>query len=145
MVLYCLMQSYITFTNAIFIATLYLWHFAWGTNTAETFKILKNSLLILTNGKYNTHINPLCKSLSLLKIHDIYNLNVIRFYFSYRHRHYRLLPKYVISYNFTYRSNIHEHHTRSMNEIQVNKTKTIIAGKIIRQITPKIINKYPQI
>ena len=73
----------------------------------------------------SAHTNPLFKSYSLVKIHDIYNLNVLKFYFNYRHS---LLTRYFISYNFKYRSSIHEHHTRPKNEIQFNKTRTNIAG-----------------
>ena len=110
---------------------------AWGTNTNQIFKIQKKAIRIITNSKYNAHTNPLFKSLNLLKIQDIYNLNVLKFYFNYRHN---LLPRYFNSYNFKYRSSIHEHHTRSKNEIQVNKTRTNIGGKSLRHITPKIIN-----
>ena len=108
---------------------------AWGTK--QIFKIQKKAIPIITNSKYNAHSNPLFKSLNLLKIQDIYNLNVLKFYFNYRHN---LLPRYFNSYNLKYRSSIHEHHTRSKNEIQVNKTRTNIAGKSLRHITPKIIN-----
>ena len=68
-------------------------------------------------------------------MHDIFTLNVLKFYSNYRHN---LLPRYFNSYNFKYRSSIHEHHTRSKNEIQVNKTRTDIAGKSLRHITTKI-------
>ena len=35
---------------------------------------------MLSDSKYKAHTNPFFKSLNLLKIHDIYYLNVLKFY-----------------------------------------------------------------
>ena len=63
----------------------------WGKNTKRIFKLQKWSLRAITSSKYNAHTDPLFIQLKLLKIHDIYKLCTIKFFYKYNKQQ---LPTY---------------------------------------------------
>ena len=114
---------------------------AWGYNVSRIFKLQKKCIRIITNNKYNAHTDPLFKSLNLLKIHDIYLLNVLKFYYLYCHDQ---LPFYLQAFSFIRRSDIHNYSTRGKDCLVISKTRTKLAeNTLIRNITPKVINDSP--
>ena len=56
---------------------------AWGSNTSRMFQMQKKCVRLITNSKYNAHTNPLFLSPNLLKLEDIYKINILKFYFQY--------------------------------------------------------------
>ena len=65
--------------------TLILPHFnycilSWGSECDPIHKYQKRALRIITDSKYRAHTEPLCKTLNLLKIQDIYQLAIFKFY-----------------------------------------------------------------
>ena len=51
----------------------------WGKNTKRIFKLQKWAMRAITRSKYNAHTDPLFKNLKILKIHDIYKVNLLKF------------------------------------------------------------------
>ena len=82
---------------------------AWGGNTLHLWKLQKKAVRIIKNKKYNSHTDPIFKSLNYLKVDDIYELNVLKFYFNYCHL---MVPSYFIKFNFSQRLDIHNYETR---------------------------------
>ena len=44
----------------------------------------KRAVCIISLSKYNSHTNPLFKKLNLLKLKDIFELNVLKLYSKYK-------------------------------------------------------------
>ena len=53
----------------------------WGANTENIHKLQKKTLRIISNSKFIAHTEPKCKSLNVLKVQDIYQLAILKFYF----------------------------------------------------------------
>ena len=67
----------------------------WGVDTDIIFKLQKKAVRIITGTYYIAHSEPIFKSLELLKIYDIYKLNILKFY--YKLTNY-CLPEYFNNY-----------------------------------------------
>ena len=62
----------------------------------SSFKITgKNPVRIMSNSEYVAHSEPLFKTLTLLKIEDVYKLKLMMFYYNLS---YHLLPSYFNYY-----------------------------------------------
>ena len=109
----------------------------WGNNCRYISQLQKKSIRIVANVKYNDHTEPILKSFSLLKLNDIFKINVLKFYYKYCHN---LLPIYFQSINFLQRTDLHSYQTRSRFMLQINKTRTKLAETSIRYTLPKLVN-----
>ena len=110
----------------------------WGTKCYGLGKLQKKAIRIITNSKVNAHTSPLFKYLGCVTFEDLYTLNILKFYFNYCHS---LVPSYFIKLNFCENSDIHSHDTRSKYWLSIIRTRTKMAVKCLRYITPKIINE----
>ena len=61
---------------------------AWGFYADRIFKLQKRAMRIITNGKYNAHIESLFKKLNWLQLRDLFMLNVVKLF-------YKVKPKNV--------------------------------------------------
>ena len=113
---------------------------AWGSNTSRMFQMQKKCVRLISNSKYNAHTNPLFLSLNLLKLEDIYKINILKCYFQYCHN---LLPFYLQNLNFRQRSDVHQHSTRNKNFLYVEKTLLKLSDKSLRHNPVKLINATP--
>ena len=112
----------------------------WGFNVSKLLKLQKKAIRNVSNSKYNSHTDPLFKSLGLLKLEDIYTLNALKFYFQYCQNQ---LPAYLLQFIFKHRSEIHSYDTRIKDSFDTNKTRTRLADSSIRQVIPRLINDTP--
>ena len=81
--------------NALFLSHMTYGLLLWGTQAEEVFKLQKKAVRIITNSEYLAHSEPLFKTLELLKIQDLYNLKILKFYYNLS---YHRLPSYFNSY-----------------------------------------------
>ena len=58
---------------------------SWSANVDKVLKLQKKAVRIITKSTYNLHTDPLFKTLGLLKIHDIYKCNVLKFFYQHCH------------------------------------------------------------
>ena len=56
---------------------------AWGFNMGRLEKLQKRAVRIITCQKYNAHTDPLFKKLSLLKLNDLFRVNVLKLYYKF--------------------------------------------------------------
>ena len=130
--LYCsLIQSQLTYCILV-----------WGFDCGRIVKVQKKSIRIITCSKFGAHTEPLFKTLNLLKINDLFKLNILKFYYKLHHKK---LPSYFNSFNLNVMQDIHSHNTRSNHLIQTNKTRTKFAQDCIRNILPPILNKTDEL
>ena len=114
---------------------------AWG-NTHNIYldkllKLQKKAVRNITNSSFRSHSTPLFKGLKLLRICDIYLLNLGKFMY----RHYvGSLPNSFIRY-FLKRHHFHDHRTRNNDDYQTIKSKTVFSSKGVRSSGPIFWNK----
>ena len=113
---------------------------AWGFNYQRLVKIQKRFMRIIANSKYNAHTEPLFKSLELLNIQRLFDLNCLKFVYRFKQRS---LPSLFLSFDCIPRSDIHEHDTRYANLINVEGTRTKMAENCIRHHLITILNTTP--
>ena len=113
---------------------------AWGFNYQRLIKIQKRFMRIIANSKYNAHTEPLFKSLELLNIQKLFDLNCLKFVYRFKHHN---LPSYFLSFDCIPRSDIHEHDTRYAHLINVEGTRTKMAENCIRHHLTIILNNTP--
>jgi hypothetical protein len=113
---------------------------AWGFDMSRLHKLQKRAIRIITCSKYNAHTEPLFKLLNILKLDDVFKINVLKFYFKYTHGE---LPHYFNSFGFTLQRQIHNHNTRNRNLLTLNPIRTLQASKCLRNYIPSFINSLP--
>ena len=107
----------------------------WGKNTKRIQKLQKWAIRSVTCSKYNAHTDPLFIELKLLKIQDIYKLNMLKFFFKY---HNDKLPNYFNGmFDTIYIS--HNYFTRQGGQPVVARGRTIAANHSIRYTLPEEI------
>ena len=92
---------------------------------------------MVVNAKYNANTEAIFKNLSLQQLEDIFPLNMLKFYYKYKHG---ILPSYFNSFDLVSRRNIHSHNTRNNHTLCSQITKTNFARKCIRHALPHVIN-----
>ena len=108
----------------------------WGHSSNRIFKLQKKALRIITLSKYNSHTEPLFKSLNLLKVKDLYELKILKTYYNFCHG---LLPTYfqkIVMKNNELRSRT----TRQSTQLHVPASNFTTVQQSIRYIIPKIVN-----
>ena len=101
----------------------------------------KWALRAISSSKYNAHTDPLFIKLKLLKITDIYNLSIFKFFFKYEKK---LLPSYFNGiFDSIYPS--HNYNTRQRNQPVVTRYRTAAAKVSIRHSLPEIISAAPRL
>ena len=107
----------------------------WGKNTKRINKLQKWSVRAITCSKYNAHTDPLFIKLKLLKIQDIYKLNILKFYFKYKKES---LPNYFHGmFDMVYPT--HHYSTRGRDQPVVARGRTSAANNSIRFTLPEEI------
>ncbi len=87
--------------NSLFISHINYCLLLWGTNCDRIFKLQKKAIRTISFSNYISHTDPLFKALGLLKIQDIYDLNLLKLYYKLKHN---ATPSYFS--NFI--TNVHE-------------------------------------
>ncbi len=117
---------------------------AWGY-TCERITNYKNKqkecVRTITTNKYNAHTEPIFKRLNLLKVEDIFKLQVLKFYFKFKNSS---LPHYLQSLPLQHNQDIHNHNTQLSLKIHQLKTNHEYAQQCIRNNLPQIVNDTPK-
>ena len=131
---YILMHIY----NSLILPHLQSFILIWGHKSSKVFRLQKRAIQMLTLSRYNARTEPLFKRLNLLKVEDMFSINILKFYFKYKHG---TLPVYfqnmfpLVSHNYNTRGNL--------NKIRMNKRTTANCENIIRNSLPRIVEKFP--
>ena len=96
------------------------------------------ALRIIVSAKYNSHTEPIFKSLGLLKLNDIFYINQLKFYFKMVHK---TLPTYFYNFRLQHNSDIHHHLTRSSTNLAVIRVNHSFAKKCIRYNLINLLNR----
>ena len=63
----------------------------WGHRNERILKLQKRAIRTISNSKFNEHTEPICKLLSILKLPDMYNLQLYKMYYKIKRE---IVPQY---------------------------------------------------
>ena len=112
----------------------------WGFECSRLSKTQKRCIRTICCAKYNAHTEPLFKSLNLLKMEDIFNYHVLKFYYKLCNQS---LPTYFNTMAVT-NAEYHQYETRQRNHLHVPVSRTAQAYKRIRHYLPSLIRITPE-
>ena len=112
---------------------------AWGFNCGRLKKIQKKAIRIVCNSKYLAHSSPLLKKTGILKLEDLFKLNMLKWYHKYVNKK---LPKYFLEFEIKSQHEIHEHDTRA-NSFPPPVPRLHCVRRCIRNYISSIINSTP--
>ena len=84
-----------TIYNSLFVPHINFGLLVWGTKVKHIGTLQKKVIRIITNSKYISHTEPLMKELQLLKVEDMFSLNILKFLHKLAHNN---LPTYFEQY-----------------------------------------------
>ena len=102
-----------------------VWQYSTNTKLQKIYTLQKRCIRILTFSDFLEHTNPLFISLKLLKLCDVLQGEVLKYFFRL---HMGQLPP-IISTLFTYNNTVHNHCTRSSSSLHIPSFNTINYGK----------------
>ena len=114
---------------------------AWGKEASSFFLLQKKAVRIITSSKYNSHTDPLFKDLALLKVEDIYKINILKFYFKYCNNQ---LPYFFQQFSFQQQSDVHQYDTGQKCDLKLSSVKKQVSQNSLRHVIPKMINQTPR-
>jgi hypothetical protein len=94
----------------------------------------KKAIRIIAGVKYNEHTSPIFKSLNILKLQELYDLQLAKFMYLQSKRE---LPQYLMSI-FTPIAEVHNYETRQQNNPHIRYRRTLQAGRSIVHKGPEI-------
>ena len=92
----------------------------WGSKNKRISKLQKRAVRIIRKESRLSHADPIFKEFNLLKMSDIYRLQLLKCYFKYEHNS---LPKYFDVFNFRLNSEIHTHSTINQHNLHIPLVK----------------------
>ena len=91
-----------------------LWYIGLGVSNATHIYTSEKAVRIITLSKYNAHTAPIYTELKLLKVSDIYKLQVLKFYHQLINKQ---LPEYFYNIPYINTCEIHQYDTRDKNRL----------------------------
>jgi hypothetical protein len=110
---------------------------AWGFASNNLNRLQKRLVRTVAGAKYNAHTEPIFKNLNLLKLEDIFKLNMLKFYYKLINDK---LPDHFTNFNLIQFNTIHTYDTRHNHHYRVTITNTSYARKCLRHALPSLIN-----
>ena len=134
------MQSRLHIYNSLILSYINFGILAWGYQCERIIKLQKKAIRIVNLSKYNAHCEPILKELNLLKVTDILDLQVLKFFYKFKNQ---MLPNYFQNMPFTTNVHQHGHHTRQIHKIHQPFAGHDFAKRCLRFYLPRIINNSP--
>ena len=118
-----------------------LWGATYKSSVNKLTVMQKKVIRAMVSAKYNAHTDDLFNELGILKLDDVYKLNVGKFIFSYMKKE---LPLPIMNI-YTLVGDIQTHNTRSNTKyrIQPQNRRSVIASQSILHNGPQIWNSIP--
>ena len=131
--------------NSLFISHINYGLLLWGKDSSRIFRLQKKAIRIITGSEYLAHTEPLFKHLGILKVHDIYYLKLLKFYYNLSCN---LLPSYFNGYLDVIHIEVnHRYMLRpaARPAIQLPRTRLVLSeSRVLYQLIELINNTYVQ-
>ena len=115
---------------------------AWGYNCGRLKFIQKKAIRIVCNSKYLGHSLPLLKKSGLLRLEDMFKLNMLKWYHRFINKK---LPKYFLDFEIKAQKEIHDHDTKSKDTIPPPVPRLHSSRRCIRNYISIVINSMPKL
>ena len=112
----------------------------WGFNLNRIYKLQKRAMRHITCSSYNAHTTPIFSELKLLKLEDIFKINLLKFFFKYENN---LLPSYF-SDMFLPVNIEHGHNTRQADQDRPQRPNKQSSEKTLRYYMPTFLENIPE-
>ena len=127
--------------NSLFVSHLNYGILLWGTNLDKVHRLQKRAVRAITNSDYLAHSEPIFKTLGLLKVKQLYQLKMLKFYYNLS---YGILPSYFNCYLDTIVKELP--HTYSLRQemrpmIRLPRTRLIFAESSVLYQLILLINE----
>lgn len=116
-----------------------LWGSTYNTHKKKLITAQKRIIRIISGAKYNDHTNPLFQEGNILKLDDIYKVEVCKVAYKFKQN---LLPL-PLKHLFTLNSDIYVRESRQSNDFHVKKCRTTLASQHISCKGPQLWNALP--
>ena len=116
-----------------------IWGSTYNTHKNKLFIVQKLIIRIIAGAKYNDHTNPLFHKLHLLKLDDLYQVEVAKIIYKFKQNS---LPAPLCKI-FTLNTQIYQRTTRQQNDLHTKKCRTVVATQHISCKGPIIWNSLP--
>ena len=116
-----------------------LWGSTFNVHKKKIITVQKKIIRIISNAKYNDHTEPLFKKACILKLDDLYNVEILKIIYKHAHNQ---LPE-PIAKMFILNSEVHERNTRQHADFHIKKCRTTLATQHIASKGPLIWNALP--
>ncbi len=136
------MQTKMLLYNSLILSQINYGLLIWGFSCQRIVKLQKKSVRIIALSKYNAHTEPIFKELRLLKVDDIYTIQLLKFFYKFKHKQ---LPVYLLNLPFYCNSDTHQHNTRNRNKLHLGRPAHEYAKKSIRYNLPVVVNSTPSV
>ena len=108
----------------------------WGFSPGRLNKLQKRAIRVITNSKYNAHVEPLLKRLNLLRLTDIFKINLLKMFYKFKHNQ---LPHYLTTM-LSDPEKLHAYNTRSNPVLATPCSNLYGTEKCVRYHLPTLIN-----
>ena len=128
----------LTLYNSLVLPHLQYSILSWGYNPGKVRTLQKRAIRLITGSKHNSHTEPLFKKLKLLKLDDIFDVSVLKFYYKLCKN---TLPHYLQNM-FEVSEPQHSYDTRHKGTAKPIPLK-VSCDKCIRYYMPSLLQKTP--
>ena len=128
----------LTLYNTLILPHLHYGLLLWGHYSDRIFKLQKRAIRTISNSKFNGHTEPICKLLSILKLPDLYKLQLYKMYYKIKRE---VVPQYFTTVVPTL---THNYFTRRTAD-QRNRTYHAFADHNCLHAMIDLLNKSPLI
>ena len=109
----------------------------WSFKIGRIEKLQKRAVRIFTCSKYNAHTESIFKTLNLLKVSDMFTLNLLKIYYKYKNQS---LPFNVMNMFTTDAIEPHDYNLRNKYVLQSSVARTQSGDKCLLRYLPHLIN-----
>ena len=130
---------YITFVQPYFLYGIQCWFSTYSNNTDCAVKLQKRAIRIVTNSEYLTHTGQLFKMLGILKLRDLYRIQVLLYMFkTIKSNYYNNLLALL-----NYQADVHHYSARNASLFKLPNFKKSVSRFSLRYRGPAMWNDLP--
>ena len=137
-----LVMLYYSLISPFFTYGVHVWGLTFPSFLTQLFIIQKKAIRILSSPEPKSHSEPLFKSLNLLRLNDVIELQILSFVYQWSHR---LLPPCFSKY-FKFTSSVHSYSTRqscNRNLFVASVNTTQYGLRSLKFTGPRLWNSLP--
>ena len=116
-----------------------LWGSAYKSHLHRLETQQKSAICSITHSKYNEHTSPMFKSLNILKLKDIHDIELAKFAFMHQERS---LPRPLLNI-YNQNALVHSYNTRQQLDLHINKIHVDIVFRSFVYKGPCVWLKIP--